>query len=195
MKMARPRAFDEGEILDHAMDVFWRCGYDGASMAELTKAMGINAPSVYVAFGNKRGLFEAVLDRYQQRRAAHKAWVLAGATARESAERMLFGAIEWLTDPKEPRGCLLIQAGLSSGTGNEDIPQELARRRKGIETVLKKRFEQAKTQGDLPPDADSTALARYIHMIFSGVGVLAASGASAAELNEIAQRALSAWPT
>ncbi len=177
------------------MDVFWCCGYDGASMAELTKAMDVNAPSIYAVFGNKRGLFDAVLNRYRQRRAAHKRWMLAGATAREVAERMLFGAVEWLTDPTEPRGCLLIQAGLSAGPDNDDIPQELARRRKALELVLRKRFEQAKIEGDLPPDADSGALARYVHAIFSGIGVLAAAGASANELNETVERALLAWPT
>ncbi len=176
------------------MDVFWCCGYDGASMAQLTKAMRVNAPSIYAAFGNKRGLFDAVVDRYQQRRAAHGDWMLAGATAREVAERMLFGAVKWLTDPNEPRGCLLIQAGLSTGPDNGDIPRKLAERRKGIERVLKNRFERAKVERDLPPDADTAALARYVHAIFSGIGVLAAAGAGATELNETVERALSAWP-
>lgn len=193
-KMARPRAFDEDEILDLAMNVFWRCGYEGASMAELTKAMGVNAPSIYGAFGSKRGLFDAVLDRYQRRRESHRDWMLAGATAREVAERMLFGAVKWLTAPNEPRGCLFIQAGLAVSPDNDDIPRELAKRRKRVEQVLKKRFERAKVDGDLPPDADTSALARYVHAIFSGICVLAAAGASAPELDETVQRAMSGWP-
>src|ERR1700761_2011508 len=100
--MARPRVFEEAEVLDRAMEVFWRLGYEGASMAELTKAMGLNSPSIYAAFGSKRGLFDAVLSRYRERRTAHREYLLAGATAREVAERMLFGSIEWLVDPKEP---------------------------------------------------------------------------------------------
>src|ERR1700733_7526017 len=103
--MARPRVFEEAEVLDRAMEVFWRHGYEGASMAELTKAMGLNSPSIYAAFGSKRGLFDAVLNRYRERRAAHKEYVLAAATAREVAERFLFGGIEWLVGPTEPRGC------------------------------------------------------------------------------------------
>jgi AcrR family transcriptional regulator len=69
-------------------------------MTALTKAIGLNSPSIYAAFGSKRGLFDAVLDRYQDRRAKHRAWMLEGATAREVAERMLFRAVDWLTGPK-----------------------------------------------------------------------------------------------
>src|SRR5260221_9815304 len=123
--MARPRAFDEGDVLDRATDVFWRLGYDGASMTELTKAMGINSPSVYAAFGSKRGLFEAVLDRYQGRRAKHRAWTLEGETAREVAERMLFGSVDWLMEPDVPPGSLPIQVARSIGQGIPDVPQDL----------------------------------------------------------------------
>jgi AcrR family transcriptional regulator len=182
--MARPRAFDEGDVLDRATDVFWRLGYDGASMTELTKAMGINSPSV-----------DAVLDRYQGRRAKHRVWTLEGATAREVAERMLFGAVDWLTDPNEPRGCLLIQAGLSSGQGSPDVPQDLAKRRNRVGLMLRERFERAKTEGDLPADADAAALARYIQTVFSGLCIEAAAGASSAELKEAAARALAGWPS
>ncbi|WP_158904554.1 TetR/AcrR family transcriptional regulator [Burkholderia sp. L27(2015)] len=192
--MARPRAFDEGDVLDRAMDVFWRQGYEGASMTELTKAMGINSPSVYVAFGSKRGLFDAVLERYRTRRAAHAAWLLAGATAREVAQRTLFGAVEWLTDSNEPRGCLLIQGGLSVGRDTPDIPVELAKRRGNLELILKKRFERAKAEGDLAPSADPAALARYIQIVFLGLCVQAGAGATRAELREAAERALLGWP-
>jgi AcrR family transcriptional regulator len=193
-KMARPRSFDENEVLDQAMKVFWCMGYDGASVNELTRCMKMNAPSLYAAFGNKRGLFEAVLDRYQERRSQHKAWMLAGSTAREVAERMLFGAIEWLTDPDEPLGCFLIQSGLSTGTDNPDIPRELARRRNGIEDVLTTRFQLAKTDGDLPPDVDAASLARYVQTVFCGIGVQAAAGTPAAQLRDAAKRALEGWP-
>jgi AcrR family transcriptional regulator len=98
-----------------AASPLWRHGYEGASMAELTKAMGLNSPSIYVAWGSKRGLFDAVLKRYRERRAAHREYVLAGATPREVAERTLFGAIDWLVDPNLPRGCLTIQAKLYCG--------------------------------------------------------------------------------
>jgi AcrR family transcriptional regulator len=192
--MARPRAFDEGEVLDHAMDVFWRLGYDGASMNELTRAMGVNSPSLYIAFGSKRGLFDAVLDRYEARRAPHRAWMLEGETALEVATRMLFGSIEWLTAADEPRGCLLFQAGLAAGTTNTEVPRILADRRKPAEDALTKRFKRSVTEGDLPSSSNPRQLSRYLITVFSGLAVQAAAGASAEELKESATLALAAWP-
>jgi AcrR family transcriptional regulator len=192
--MARPRVFEEAQVLDHAMEVFWRHGYEGASMAELTKAMGLNSPSIYVAFGSKRGLFDAVLNRYRERRAAHKEYVLAGASAREVAERFLFGGIEWLVDPKEPRGCLLIQAGLSTGVNNEDVPRAINNQRSLTTELLTGRLMRAQAEGDLPPSTDPAALARYLKMVFNGLALQAAEGLSEAELRESAERALMGWP-
>ena len=176
------------------MDVFWRHGYEGASMAELTKAMGLNSPSIYVAFGSKRGLFDAVLDRYRERRAVHKQYVLAGATARQVAERFLFGGIEWLVDPKEPRGCLLIQAGISTGVNNEDVPRAIINQRSLTTELVTDRLVRARAEGDLPPSADPAALSRYLKMVFNGLAVQAAEGMSRAELRALAERALIGWP-
>lgn len=192
--MARPRGFEEAEVLDRATDVFWRLGYDGASMAELTRAMGLSSPSVYAAFGSKRGLFDAVLERYGERRAGHGRWALGGATAREVAARMLLGAVVWLTDPREPAGCLLVQAGLAVGAGSPDIPAELARRRGGVEVALRERFEHFRQDGDLPADADPGALARYVQAVLMGLCVQAAAGAPGHELRAVAERALAGWP-
>lgn len=192
--MPRPRAFDEEQVLDLAMDVFWRQGYDGASMADLTRAMGLNSPSIYAAFGSKRGLFAAVLLRYDVRRNDFKDWMLSGKTARDVAERMLHGAVKWLTAPDEPRGCLLIQAGLAASGEGADIPDLLAHRRQRLEKVLAARFEQAKVDADLAADVNSVGLARYVQTIFSGLAVQAAAGARAKELDEIVDIAMMGWP-
>jgi len=192
--MARPRDFEETEVLDRAMEVFWRHGYEGASMAELTKAMRINSPSIYVAFGSKRGLFNAVLDRYRGRRAGHREYVQAATTAREVAQRMLFGAIDWLVDPKEPLGCLLFQAGLSAGVNHGDIPSALIDHRRGTEKFLTERFTRAQAEGDLPPSENPGALAKYLLMVFSGLALQAADGIPKPELRASAERALLGWP-
>lgn len=193
--MARRRAFDEAEVLDRAMTVFWRRGYEGASMAELTTAMDLSSPSIYAAFGSKRGLFDAVLGRYRERRADYRDWLLAGTTARQVAERMLFGAIEWLTDPAEPPGCLLIQAGLSAGPANADVPPELAEQRSSLRPALIARFIRAKAERDLPPSSDPAELADYLRMVFLGVSIQATEGVPAAHLRELADRALDGWPS
>ena len=192
--MARQREFNEADVLDRAMDVFWRLGYDGASIAELTKAMGLTSPSIYAAFGNKRGLFDAVAARYRSRRSAFKGWALSAGTAREVAERVLVGAAQWLVDPEEPPGCFSVQAGISAGVDNSGIPQQLTQMRGRLETSLRERFERAKAEGDLGPNTDPAALARYIQTIFLGMSLQAVAGTSESDLIEIAQRALLAWP-
>ncbi|MGC1302665.1 MAG: TetR/AcrR family transcriptional regulator [Caulobacteraceae bacterium] len=192
--MARPRDFEEAQVLDQAMEVFWRHGYEGASMAELTRAMGLNPPSIYAAFGSKRGLFDAVLKRYSKRRSTHKEHVLAAATAREMAERLLFGAIEWLVDPEEPPGCLLIQSGLSTGVNNPDVPRAIISQRSVTRELLAERLMRAQAEGDLPPSADPAALARYLQMVFNGLAVQAAEGMARGELRASAERALMGWP-
>ncbi|ALM82196.1 hypothetical protein ASB57_03780 [Bordetella sp. N] len=176
------------------MEVFWLHGYNGTAMSDLTEAMGINSPSIYSAFGSKRGLFDAVLDRYDQRRADFKEHFLTGKTARDVVEMLLRGTVQWLTSSNEPRGCLLVQAGLATGGDGQDIPALLARRRKRLEHLLTARFDQAKVDGDLGVNEDSSALARYVQTIFSGLAVQAAAGASAAELDDVVTRIMPTWP-
>src|SRR4029077_3486590 len=177
MAMGRPRAFDADAALDQAMDVFWRHGYEGATIAQLTEAMGINPPSLYAAFGSKEGLLKAALDRYSAKRAAFMEDILSAPTAREAAERMLMGIADTQTDPANPPGCLLVQGGLACGTGSESVPFELAARRAQTEDQLRQRFVRAKDAGVLTVTADPAALARYLSAVTVGMGVMASSGA------------------
>jgi AcrR family transcriptional regulator len=181
------------KALDEAMELFWRHGYDGASLAMLTKAMGIKPPSLYAAFGSKEGLLKAALDRYAQKRSAHIRYVLAGGTARDVAERFLSSIAESHTDPANPSGCLLVQGGLACGAGSENIPFELASRRAQTETELRERFAQARECGDLPEGADPAALARFLSTVASGMAVLASSGANRDALRDVARVSLSAF--
>ncbi|MBT1265479.1 TetR/AcrR family transcriptional regulator [Pseudomonas sp. NPDC087814] len=192
--MARPRKFNEDAVLDKATDIFWSKGYDGTSVAELTKAMGISAPSLYFAFGSKRGLFDAVLERYDQRRLAHRDWILAAPTGREAARRMLIGAVEWLTTADEPLGCLLVQSGLANGLAECDVATELSRRRNRIRAMLRERFELAQQQGDLASTQDADALALYIQTVFDGLCLQAAAGTVRQQLETVVARALMSWP-
>lgn len=192
MAMGRPRSFDCNVALDRAMEVFWAKGYDGASMAELTKAMGINSPSLYGVFGSKEGLFKAVLDRYSEQRERFLHDALAEPTARQSAAALLSSAAQLYADENTLRGCLLVQGGLTCGC--ETIPEELAKRRDGVELSLRERFARAITDGDLTKDADPAALARYIISVLTGMGIQATGGASRADLDEVVTLAMRAFP-
>lgn len=192
MGMGRPREFDAEVALDQAMEVFWRHGYEGATIAQLTEAMGINPPSLYACFGNKEGLLKAALDRYTKLRDAWMDGVVAAPTARAVAERMLMGIADKQTDPANPPGCLLVQGGIACGTGSENVPFELAARRAQNEDQLRDRFVRAKAEGDLKETADPAALARYVSAVSVGMGVMASSGADREALRQVASVAVQA---
>ncbi len=193
-RMGRPRSFDTDKALDRALQVFWRKGYEGASLSDLTKAMGINRPSLYAAFGDKEALFRKALDRYAEGPASYVGEALKEPTGRAVAERLLRGAADVLTDAHNPRGCLWVQGALACGKGADPVRQELISRRTAGEAALRQRLKRAKSQGDLPPDSNPADLARYIATIIQGMAVQAAGGASRDELQRVIQTALRAWP-
>lgn len=192
MGMGRPREFDAETALDQAMEVFWRHGYEGATIAQLTEAMGINPPSLYACFGNKEGLLKAALDRYTKLRGVWMDEVVAAPTARDVAERMLMGIADRQTDPANPPGCLLVQGGIACGSGSENVPFELAARRAENEDQLRERFVRAKAEGDLKESADPAALARYVSAVSVGMGVMASSGSDREALRQVASVAVQA---
>ena len=194
VRKGRPRAFDTEKALDLALKVFWRKGYEGTSLFDLTEAMGIKRPSLYAAFGNKEELFRKALDRYIAGPAAHVREALEELTARAVAERLLRGTADVLSDPRNPPGCLAVQGALSCGEAAESIRQELIARRAAAEAALRERFECAKLEGDLPPGVDAADLARYVTTVNQGMAVQAAGGASGEELNRIVDTALRVWP-
>jgi AcrR family transcriptional regulator len=190
----RPRCFDLEKALDSALQVFWRKGYEGASLTDLTEAMGINRPSLYAAFGNKESLFRKVLDRYGQGPARVMSESLGQPTARGAVERMLTGAVAMQTDPANPRGCLAVQGALACGPDADVIRQELTHRREMIQTALQQRLARAITEGDLPADTNPEHLARFIMTIIQGLAVQSAGGASPADLQRVVEIAMRAWP-
>jgi AcrR family transcriptional regulator len=190
----RPRAFDADQALDAALKVFWSKGYEGASLPDLTKAMGINRPSMYAAFGNKEALFKKALERYSAGPACYVREALDAPTARAVAQRLLDGAVDMLTNPKNPRGCLAVQGALACGDGAQGVREELTSRRLATEAALRRRFEKAKRDCDLPKSSKPSDLARYLTTVMHGLSVQAASGASRRELRNVAKLALQAWP-
>src|SRR5947208_505542 len=181
----RPRSFDLDKALDAALQVFWRKGYEGATLSDLTEAMGINRPSLYAAFGDKETLFRRVLDRYASGPGAYAAEALNERTARAAVERLLRTAAHSLTSPQHPRGCLIVQGALSCGDEAESVRRELITRREQGEAALRRRLQRARTDGDLPASSNPADLARYYVTVLHGMCIEAASGASRAELHRI----------
>ncbi|CAN5663753.1 TetR/AcrR family transcriptional regulator [soil metagenome] len=191
--VGRPRAFDPDKALEAAMRVFQKKGYEGASLSDLTEAMGINRPSLYATFGNKEELFRKAFDRYAAGPAALGRCALEMPTARGAVEALLYGAASTLANPDHP-GCLSVVGALTCSAEGEAIRKELCARRAMGQEALRERFERARTEGDLPSQADPTTLARYISTVMQGMSVQAAGGATAEELRSVVDTALKAWP-
>jgi len=195
MPRGRPRTFDLDRALDAALLLFWRHGYEGTSLAALTKAMDINVPSLYAAFGNKESLFRKALDRYIQKPASYLRKALEQPTARRVAEKAFRGAIDMVMHPGHPNGCLLVHGALATNPEANSIRKELNLRRAAAEAAVRRRFERALADGDLPNTVDAAELARYLMTVIWGMSVQAAGGARRAELQRVAQFALRSWPS
>lgn len=195
MPRGRPREFDADKALDAALMLFWRRGYEGASLAALTRAMRINTPSLYAAFGSKEKLFHKALERYLQKPASYLPAALKEPTARGAVEKLFRGAIRMVMNRRHPDGCMLVQGALACGPEAEPIRRELNRCRAAAETALRRRFELAAAKRDLPPGADAAQLARFIITLLWGLSVQAAGGASRAQLQSVADFAMRCWPS
>ncbi len=190
----RPRAFDQDEALDKALHIFWEHGYEGASMATLAEALGVNKPSIYAAFGNKEALFRKVLERYLAGPVSYITDALHEPTALQVARKLLTDSAELLTNCDTPRGCLIVQGALACGHESDLIRQELAAYRNNFENALKQRFSEAQQNSDLPRHIKPTTLAKYIAAIHHGMAVQAAGGATKEELLAIVEMVLANWP-
>src|SRR6266403_3450555 len=140
----RPRAFDPDTALERAMHVFWAKGYEGASLSDLTRAMRINRPSLYAAFGNKEQLFRKVLDRYMNGPLAFFGNALAAAKARDVIEQIFLGVVKMSSDPRTPVGCLVVQGALACGDAAGSVRKEIAARRDAAKVAVRRRLQRAK---------------------------------------------------
>lgn len=192
--MGRPREFDADAALEKALHVFWKKGYEGASMADLTAAMEINRPSLYAAFGNKEALFRKALERYAAGPASYVAKALAAPTAREAAVKLLEGAVKVLCDPGNPGGCLSIQGALVCGDEAAAIRKELVAMRGETLEAIRERFERGKKAGEFRGEVNTEALARYLTTVVQGMSVQSTGGACGESLRGVAEQAMRAWP-
>ncbi len=192
-RLGRPRGFNRDQALDAAMRVFWSHGYEGASLTELTQAMGINRPSLYAAFGDKAALFREAVARYGVGPGRYVRRALGQPTARLVAETLLRGAVTMATDPANPSGCLWVQAALATSPEAAPIRSSLRDVRAGGIASIRARFDRARAEGDLPATTDTEALTLYITSMMHGLSVQAASGFTREQLMRTAEMALKNW--
>jgi len=191
----RPRSFDRDAALQRAMEVFWERGYEGTSLSDLTGAMGINAPSLYSAFGDKEALFREAVDRYRNTDGGITDQALrSGKTAREAVEAMLLAAAKALTLPGKPKGCFVVLGATNCTPANQPMAAFLRTHRLGSTQRVRERLAQGVADGELPADTDIDSLAAYFTTVMQGMSLQARDGASRAVLERIARTAMATWP-
>lgn len=190
----RPREFCVDHALAEALRVFWTKGYEGASLTDLTEAMGITRPSLYAAFGNKESLFRKALDLYEREKMAYIGEALAKPTARQVAETMLRGALANVTGDG-PHGCLRVITSVACGQEADSIRCEVMERTKAGKDSLVARFERARVEGDLPAHIDPEGLTRVLIAFLQGISVQANMGEPREELEKLIDTALQLWPS
>lgn len=194
-RRGRPREFDEDTALDHALELFWRQGYEGTSIADLRKAIGITAPSLYAAFGSKEELYRRVLDRYLTGLGRCLADALREEpTAHAALERFLFESAKNFSGAKNPPGCLISCAIPTCAPENRTVADVVSAKRMESVHKLRNRFQQAVKSGELPRGIDTGQLARFYGAVIQGMSIQALDGAGTKALRGIAETALKAWP-
>jgi AcrR family transcriptional regulator len=189
----RPRSFDRGRALERAMHVFWRQGYEATSVSDLTRAMGINPPSLYAAFGDKEQLYLEALGRYQQRRVESMAkWFDEEPTAKAAVRRLLTEAATELARAGAPRGSMLVLSAMQCSS--DALQAKLAERRASVRAILKARIDRGLHEGELARGTDTDALVDFYSAVFQGMSLQARGGASRKRLLATAALAMRAWP-
>ncbi|MDH5824687.1 TetR/AcrR family transcriptional regulator [Luteimonas sp. RD2P54] len=189
----RPRGFDRDAALRAAVHVFWERGYEGASIAELCAAMGINRPSLYAAFGDKEALFAEAVARYEGEENATARALREQPTARAAVEAMLRDNADAYCDPATPRGCLVVTSAVGCAPERAAVRARLAASQRAVSEALSRRLRRAVETGELPAGVDVAALAGYYDALLQGLSLQARAGASRRRLQRIVDHAMHAW--
>ncbi|GAB2901535.1 TetR/AcrR family transcriptional regulator [Streptomyces mayteni] len=177
------------------MRAFWEHGYEGTSVADLTRAMGIGAPSLYAAFGDKKTLFEEATESYVRQYGGFVGRAMVEEpTARAAIGRALREAAVEYTEPGRPTGCLVISALVTYSESAEEVAEGLRVMREHNVAAFERRVRQDVDAGLLPESTDATALARFAGAVMQGMSQQSRDGASRAELTAVAEAAMGCWP-
>jgi TetR/AcrR family transcriptional regulator, copper-responsive repressor len=182
----RPRSFAVEDVLEKAMTVFWRHGYEGASLGRLQEATGLTPPSIYNAFRSKEGLYEACLDHYAGSVGARHTATLSRPASRQGVRAFLLAAAREFTDPGRPPGCMISTASLCLSPELASVGEATASRRSATLALLTDYLAEA---GATSPET----LARFFGAVIQGMSVQARDGAAEEDLAALAEVALAAW--
>ncbi|MER7702466.1 TetR/AcrR family transcriptional regulator [Kitasatospora sp. NPDC097605] len=176
------------------MLTFWARGYEGTAMAELTAAMGMSAPSIYAAFGDKEALFRKAVERYMAGPGAYLQAALDQPTTEALVRTLLHSAVEAVAGESTPHGCLVVQGALAVSPRSAEVRKYLARLREEGVTCLADRLRPFSAADGLPSGSDPSALARLLVALVQGLAVQAASGVPREALHAVADQMITCLP-
>lgn len=188
-RRGRPPAYDRDRALAQAGDTFWRSGYAATTLDALGDATGMNRPSLYAAFGDKRALYLASFERYATASIERLAETLAdGRPLVEQLQAVYGGALEiYLAEKPVPRGCFLIGTAVSESVDDADIRAALFAALKALDDGFEARFRRARADGEIAKDADPKALALVAGGLLNALAVRARAGESKESLRTMAK--------
>ncbi|WP_418155605.1 TetR/AcrR family transcriptional regulator [Actinoalloteichus caeruleus] len=190
------RTLDRERAIEQAMREFWRHGYEATSVSRLTQVLGIKPPSLYWAFGDKRGLFDEAVRHYQRTYGAFAARALdEEPNACAAVRRLLHECAVEYTDDTHPAGCLLVTAATTCGPESEDVRQALQELREQAKARLVTKIEIDVAAGELPSGTSPQGLGTYVAAVVQGMSAQARDGAGRETLRQVAELAMTGWPT
>jgi AcrR family transcriptional regulator len=192
----RPRGFDRDDVLDRAMRLFWERGFEATSISELTEAMGITPPTLYTFFGDKKQLFLEAVARYQSGPGCFATKALTEEpTVACAIRRLLVAAADSFSNPRDPKGCMVVLGATNCSVESRDIFTALADRRRSAENAVRRRIAAGRAAGELMEGTDVDALTGMVTATLFGLAIKARDGASRASLRKIVDQTMEAWPS
>jgi AcrR family transcriptional regulator len=189
-KTGRPISFDKDAALEAAMLLFWERGYEGTSMADLTRAMRLNPSSIYAAFGDKHALFSLAVKRYMETRAQYATKALEEPTLEKVVRALFENTIAFLTTPGHPPTCMTLAGAMGCSVDAKPARDIMTEIRIQNEAAMRERFLRARKIGELSKDVNVDDYTRYLSTIIAGLSIHAANGSTKTELKWTSQMAL-----
>jgi TetR/AcrR family transcriptional regulator, transcriptional repressor for nem operon len=187
--MARPREFDEGEVLDAIVSTFWSRGFESTSIQDIVEATGLSRASLYGAFGDKEKLFERAIGRYVEKQGEMVAKAKAGTSPLGALENIFVSWVNNASGKNSPRGCFLLLAGTEKDS--ESWARDLIReQQKKMESMLVELIEAAQEQGEIDAERDARGMAKLLIVLQQGLATSARAGWGKERLSTVAHQAL-----
>jgi len=192
----RPLSFDRDTVLERAMHLFWQKGYESTTVHDLTLAMGITAPSLYSAFGDKEQLYLEAVERYRSNAGEYACDFLdQHPTARDAVRALMIDACVSMTDPDTPTGCMLVNSAATAAVASPRVQEAVSQCRQAAQTDLTRRIERGIREGDVPAHVNASMLARFYVTVLTGIAIQSREGLTCADMRAVIESAMQAWPS